>query len=189
MKSHTLTLATALIVLFSQLLTLNPVFSFSSYTYGAFSDAVEKVTVVQRHVVYEAVFASAPAIKYEALVFTGDIMLGRNVEYLMGKEKMAYPFMGFDSKSLYQNAAVIGNFESSMSPEHAQTPAYAMKFSVAEATLPELKAANFTHVSLANNHSLDFGIPGYKNARQKLLEHSLMPFGSSDAISCVPADT
>ena len=83
---------------------------------------------------------------------------------------------------MYSNAAVIGNFESSMAVEHRQTPAYAMKFSVQEAVLPEIKDAGFTHLSLGNNHSFDFGVAGYKNAREKLQSQSLTSFGSGEYV-------
>jgi gamma-polyglutamate biosynthesis protein CapA len=182
MKSHTFLVSAALIVLFSQLLALNPVFSFSTYTYGDFITAVEKVTIVQRHVVYEAVLASRSSSNYEAMLFTGDMMLGRNVEYLMEQHGMSYPFTGHDLSSLYTNAAVIGNFESSMSLSHTQTQAYAMKFSVQEAAIPEVKRAHFTHLSLANNHSFDFGLPGYKNTQEILQSQSLVPFGNGESI-------
>jgi gamma-polyglutamate biosynthesis protein CapA len=178
MKSDTLYVGTALIVLFSQLLALNPVFSFSSYTYGDFRNSVEKITIVQRHVVYEAVFASQATRSSDALVFTGDIMLGRNVEYLMNKEGTSYPFSGLHIPSLFSNAAVIGNFESSMAVDHVETPAYAMKFSVSEAVLGDIKQAGFTHLSLGNNHSYDYGVAGYKNAIEKLSDYSFTPFGS-----------
>ena len=171
MKSHPLTVITALIVLFTQLLALNPVFSFSSYSYGDFRNAVDKVTIVQRNVVYEAVLASRAQTEYESMVFVGDMMLGRNVEYLMQKEGMSYPFSGLDLSSLYPKAAIVGNFESSMVTPHIQTPAYAMKFSVLEAALKEVSAAQFTHLSLANNHSFDYGVAGFKNAKEKIKEN------------------
>lgn len=178
MKTHPLLAFIALIVLFSQIVTLDPVFSFSSYTHGDFKEAVEKMTIVQRHIVYEAVFASQAKRSADALVFTGDIMLGRNVEYLMNKEGTSYPFSGLNISSLFSNAAVIGNFESSMAIEHVETPAYAMKFSVSEAVLADVKQAGFTHLSLGNNHSYDYGVTGYKNAIEKLSDYSLTPFGS-----------
>jgi poly-gamma-glutamate synthesis protein (capsule biosynthesis protein) len=158
------------------------VFSFNQYTYGNFKETVQKVTVVQRHVVYEAVFASNAQSKYESMVFVGDIMLGRNVEYLSKREGMAYPFSGLNISTLYSNAAVIGNFESSMAVDHVPTEAFTMKFSVPEAALPEIKNAHFTHLSLANNHSFDFGYQGFKNTKDKLLTHSLVPFGNGEKI-------
>ena len=178
MKTHPVLASIALIVLFSQLLTLNPVFSFSSYTHGDFKESVEKMTIVQRHMVYEAVFASLAKRSAEAIVFTGDIMLGRNVEYLMNKEGMSYPFAGLHIPSLFSNAAVVGNFESSMALEHTQTPAYGMKFSVSQGVLGDIKQAGFTHLSLGNNHSYDYGVTGYMNAIEKLSESALTPFGS-----------
>ncbi len=182
MKTHPLLVFTALIVLFSQLLALNPVFSFSHYTYGDFKDAVEKVSIVQRHVVYEAVFASQTPSNYESMVFVGDIMLGRNVEYLSKREGVVYPFLGLDISTLYSNAAVVGNFESSMALDHVTTEAYAMKFSVHESMVPEIKNAHFSHLSLANNHSFDFGVPGYKHTQETLLANGLIPFGNGERI-------
>ena len=182
MKHHPIILATALLVLFSQLLTLNPVFSFAPHTYGDFKERVEKITVVQRHVVYEAVFASNARKDYQSLLFVGDIMLGRNVEYLMQREGAMYPFSSFNISSLYDDAAVVGNFESSMALDHVQTKAYAMKFSVPETSIPAIKESNFTHLSLANNHSFDYGVEGYKNTKEILKTNGLVSFGNGVAI-------
>ncbi len=190
MKSRTLSVCIALTVLFYQLLSLSPAFYFTSHSYGDFSVSIKKLTVVQPHVGYKAISAGNASIEYESLIFVGDMMLGRNVEHIMKQEGMAYPFLGLDISSLNSNPAVIGNFESSMAIEHISTPAYAMKFSVVPEVLPEIKNAHFTHLSLANNHSFDFGEVGYKNTLEKFQDRSLIPFGNgtkigNDSISIV----
>lgn len=108
--------------------------------------------------------------------FTGDIMLARNVENLMQVHGGGYPYQGqvFASSSLDY---LVGNFEASVPKVHQKTPSGAFQFSVEAKYLSFLTEANFTHVSLANNHALDHGHDGYKNTKLALADEGLASFG------------
>ena len=96
--------------------------------------------------------------QYDSITFTGDIMLARHVEVLMSRHGQDYPFKSMKLTTLSENSAVIGNFESAMSLQHKRTPAGNLRFSTNQIYLPALSAAGFTHLSLANNHSLDYAV-------------------------------
>lgn len=114
--------------------------------------------------------------------FVGDVLLGRNVEFLMLKHGREYPFLG--SSFLKQdNSYVVGNFESAVPPVHVPTLTGQLTFSVAETYLSLLKEAGFTHFSVANNHSLDYGTSGLEHTRVKLMDNDLTPLGDPEEVS------
>ena len=43
--------------------------------------------------------------------------------------------------------------------------------------LPDFKKAGFTHLSLANNHTFDYGLPGYNQTISTLWNFGFIPFG------------
>jgi len=127
----------------------------------------------------------APATKTtsdnKSLVFVGDIMLARHVEFLMEKNGSAYPFAS--SQFLREKPAfVIGNFEATIPPQHTKTPNYTFQFSVNKQFLSELTKVGFTHLSLANNHTLDFGKEGYVNTVETLTKMGIKTFGHSKSL-------
>ncbi|MEM9336245.1 MAG: CapA family protein [Patescibacteria group bacterium] len=115
------------------------------------------------------------------VVFVGDIMLARNVEQLMIREGGGYPFALFEELSPY--AAIVGNFEASVPKAHTPTPVRQLAFSVPSTSLPYLYQAPVTHVSLANNHTDDFGSTSYKDTLRALDEVGFNTFGRPDAVS------
>ncbi len=115
--------------------------------------------------------------KSDTIIFTGDVMLARNVEYLMDKNGSNYPFSGIDFNTLATNPIVVGNFEASVPEAHIPTPAYKMKFSVNHNFLPVLKESGFDYLSLANNHSFDYGLDGYEKSKQMIKQSEMIPFG------------
>jgi hypothetical protein len=120
---------------------------------------------------------------YDAMVFVGDVMLGRHVEVLRSEKGKQYPFLGVDLRLFGDNTAVIGNFESSMCDPHIRTPFYTMRFSTDREGVAALADAGFTHMSLANNHSFDCGTTGYETAWNNLKDAQLHPFGSQKEIN------
>lgn len=113
----------------------------------------------------------------KGIVFVGDVLLARNVEFLMGKEGAAYPFAGFDLDFFPDKTYAVGNFESAVPREHNPTDTGEMVFSVSEKYLQPLRDAGFTHMSLANNHSYDFGEIDYLHTVTKLAESGVASFG------------
>lgn len=146
------------------------------YTY--FAAPVASAPIVVRDLEHE----SAQEVVQElvpaptTLMFAGDVLLARDVEFRMRQYGGDYPYRGI-VEELATADAVIGNFEATIPFEHSMTPSFVTKFSVAEEYVDDLAAAGFTHVSLANNHALDFGEEAYANARAVLEENDIVSFG------------
>lgn len=123
--------------------------------------------------------AVPPPQNYKTAFFVGDIMLARHVETLQSLYGNDYPFAGLALRTLSSTTpyAAIGNFEGAVAENHVQTPDYTMSFSVASTTVPALAAAGFTHVSMANNHSLDKGIYNFSYTKNTLLQFGIRSFG------------
>lgn len=121
-------------------------------------------------------------VLFSAITFTGDIMLARSVELSMKGNGSSYPFKNVLSL-VASSAAVVANFESAIPRIHIQTPPTTMRFSVDPTYVPELRESGITHVSLANNHSLDYGQLGYENTVRVLTASGLVPFGHSTTLS------
>jgi hypothetical protein len=111
------------------------------------------------------------------LFFVGDVLLARNVEYLTGQHGEAYPYAGVDFGELAHKPYVVANFEATVPERHVPTPPLQIKFSVDEARLAPLRMAGFTHLSLANNHSFDFGASAYSRTQTLLAETAIESFG------------
>jgi poly-gamma-glutamate synthesis protein (capsule biosynthesis protein) len=112
---------------------------------------------------------------YDAVMFTGDIMLGRNVEKLSAEFGSAYPYLQLPPSATH--TALVGNFESSIPQKHVPAPNGTFAFSVHTKYLPSLKTYGFDYVSLANNHSYDYGVEGFTHAKQSLTSAGMRPFG------------
>jgi hypothetical protein len=115
------------------------------------------------------------------IMFFGDIMLARDVELHMIQNDMSYPFSGFTLDTDTQFA--VANFESAAPDPHIFTPYNTFRFSTNQNYLTALHLAGFTHVSLANNHSFDYGLAGYNNTVTKLWEVEVEPFGHPTILS------
>jgi poly-gamma-glutamate synthesis protein (capsule biosynthesis protein) len=115
------------------------------------------------------------------LIFTGDVMLARDVERKSVAYGASYPYTHVTD--LLTGDAVIGNFEASVPEIHEPTPSMVMRFSVPPHELAALRDAGFTHVSLANNHADDYGESGYANTVHSLIAAGLVPFGKPYALA------
>ena len=113
--------------------------------------------------------------------FVGDIMLGRDVERHIVSNGLNYPFakINFNDEISYS----VGNFESALPEKHIPTPNNTFRFSVNEYFLPSLRAAGFTHLSVSNNHTFDYGLAGFNNLVTKLWDNDLIPFGHPSILS------
>jgi poly-gamma-glutamate synthesis protein (capsule biosynthesis protein) len=165
-----------------QISYLSPGIHIQHREYGAVGTASSSEVSLLPTTVYRALFSDFRTTVNNTLVFTGDIMLARNVEYLIEKNDRQFPYEKISLTSLGERPAIIGNFESAIPELHESTPAFAMRFSVNPDYLDSLHAAGFTHVTLANNHSFDYGEEGYDNARTMLSSHGIQPFGSGESI-------
>jgi len=116
------------------------------------------------------------------LIFGGDVMLGREVERFMERFGEAYPFEGV--RNIFQHAdAVIVNFEAAVPGTHVPTPDYDLRLSVNTEALGTIVAEGVDAVSLANNHSYDFGERGFLHTRAACKNAGLFCIGEPLGIS------
>lgn len=160
-----------------QLSLLSFTIPITSYSYGTIGERIEKVSQVISRYTEIAARAMKLNTEHRSIVFVGDILLARNVEKIMAEKGESFPFLGLPLRSLGAEPAIVGNFESSMVNPHITTPALQMRFSVDKEYLGGLTSAGFTHLSLANNHSFDYGEDAYDNARTSLTERGFEVFG------------
>lgn len=182
-------------ILLIEVVSLHPSVTISSYTYGITALRSEFSLPFRVQRTLPAALAVAKTSRpNDSIVFTGDVLLARNVEHLMRQNGVAYPFQGVDFSSFAVDPYVIGNFESAVPEVHQQTKSGQIRFSVDSTHIPAVQLAGFTHFSLANNHTLDYGLAGYKNAWHTLSEAGTSPFGdprglSSQSIAVIETET
>lgn len=116
--------------------------------------------------------------KTTPLLFTGDIMLGRNVEVLMKRDSSFSPFGA--TSELLKGHITISNLEGSIPKNHTPTPMNTFSFSFPDYSPQYLKDNGIQAVSLANNHSFDNGKYGYNETRESLLKAGISSFGAYD---------
>jgi Bacterial capsule synthesis protein PGA_cap len=182
MRSRYLFLSLLGILLF-QIVSLRPELPFPTIMTGEIASAVRKAVLSVAPTSEQTDFAVQRTSTYDSLVFVGDVMLGRHVEFLMNTHGSDYPYRSMPLQALSPNPAIIGNFEASMAHVHVQAKPMQMRFSVDADHLDALHSAGFSHVSLANNHSLDYGISGYDNAFRTLRSYNIVPFGHGSEIN------
>lgn len=106
----------------------------------------------------------APLSIPSTVFFVGDIMLGRAVETKMDTRGKQYPFEGV-LQNIFSPDITVGNFEGVVSPIHTQAPPFTFKFSIKPEFLKYLSTIGFDVLSLANNHSLDYGTTSLEHTR------------------------
>ncbi len=120
-------------------------------------------------------------VSKDNLIIVGDVMLARDVERRMLALGNDYPYHQINFSN--NNSYVLANFEASIPSEHQPTPNNTFKFSVNSVFLKNFREAGFTHLSLANNHSFDHGLPGYNNTVTTLWDNNFVPFGHPTVLS------
>ncbi len=111
------------------------------------------------------------------LMFAGDIMLARAVEWAIKENDAAYPFARWSEEAFTGADAVIGNFEGTIRETEHLEQTNVMTFDTLPGYIGSLKMAGFTHLSLANNHADDFGQVTTAFTRETLTNHEFVPFG------------
>jgi gamma-polyglutamate biosynthesis protein CapA len=129
----------------------------------------------------QVLLEGAPDDSYKSIYFIGDVMLARHVERLSMRYGHDYPYRSFPALS--STSAVVANFEGSVPIQHVPTPDFTFRFSIHPQFLPALRNFGVTHVSLANNHTLDFGVRGLENTMLALRQAGIEPFGQPNQIS------
>lgn len=137
-------------------------------------DVGEKIS--QNKLINSAIVgASEPSLPTRTF-FTGDIMLGRQVESLMNKNGIRFPFEKI-APFLETADFVVGNLEGPIPPNHEKTPGGSFSFSFNPSVAEILKRETFDLLSLANNHTFDKGKEGYDFTKRALEKEGLTPFG------------
>jgi poly-gamma-glutamate capsule biosynthesis protein CapA/YwtB (metallophosphatase superfamily) len=115
------------------------------------------------------------------LFFVGDIMLGRAVETQIEEYGIDYPFLG--TKHLISDSDVsVGNFEGVVSDPHVHTPIFTYQFSINPLYLHHLSDVGFDVLSLANNHSFDYGTTSLSETRAMCHASLLLCLGSPHGV-------
>ena len=108
---------------------------------------------------YSSRSAQTKASQTVTLNFVGDILLASRIQDLIDAEGPMAPWIGV--KDLLQSADfTIGNLECAVGTTGSPMPDKQWTFRASPETLQGLKDAGVDVVSLANNHTLDFGVEG-----------------------------
>lgn len=110
------------------------------------------------------------------LMAVGDIMLGRTIGEMIETEGAQAPFF-YTAETLSTADITLGNLECPISSRgHAEEKTYAFRAPVSSAE--SLAFAGFDVVSLANNHTLDYGIEALEDTLNILTEHQIGTVGA-----------
>jgi len=118
----------------------------------------------------------------KSIYFLGDIMLARDVDrrlFRAGGLSYAFENIAIDPEAAF----AVANFEAVIPKIHIPTKDFGFLFSVREDLAVELKTVGITHLSLANNHSYDFGTLGFLNTIEVLKKSDIIPFGLFDKVA------
>ncbi len=123
--------------------------------------------------------ASGPAPTPEtrvSLIAVGDIMLSRTVEQRMKRHGMDYPLR--ETAGFLRGADItFGNLECPITPGRAVAP-FTMSFRAPVESAVVLRDAGFDMLSLANNHSMNFGAKGITDTFRYLAEKEVAFVGA-----------
>lgn len=115
--------------------------------------------------------------KTASITFFGDMMLDRRV-YNLTKEsgEWSYPFLNIEEIFSLSDANIV-NLEGPITTfESEAAKTNGMRFTINPLFVSELKK-RFSALSLANNHTLDFGEEGLRQTKRNLSEKNIIFFG------------
>lgn len=120
------------------------------------------------------------------MAITGDVMLGRSVNTQILASSDRYPFnetadylQGFD--------LTVGNLECVVSSLGQPMPSKPYHFRADPKSFARLNSAGFDIVSLANNHSGDYGRAAFTDMLAQLPAHGLTPVGAGSTLNAAHA--
>ena len=125
---------------------------------------------------------SAHAADTLSIVFTGDILLDRGVRQAINRHGVDHLFSdGIDS--VFRSAQlVVGNLECPATKIEA--PVFKQYIFRGEPEwLDTLRQHGFTHLNLANNHSIDQGREGLLDTKHNIIEAGMVPIGAGENMS------
>ena len=116
------------------------------------------------------------------ILFTGDILLDRGVRHVIERHGFHTLFADDSLRSLFRGANyVVGNLECPATT--VNQPAFKrFVFRSDPQWIDSLRAYGFTHLNLANNHSVDQGRDGLRDTRKNILRAGLIPIGADSTM-------
>lgn len=105
----------------------------------------------------------------KTILFIGDIMLDRGVEYLINKNSAYYPFEKIN-QALKGIDIVVGNLEGPIVKDPPYFSDDSLKFAFSSEVINGLVFSNFNLLSLANNHTFDMNEDGFEETKEILQE-------------------
>ena len=111
------------------------------------------------------------------VTFTGDVLLDRGVRAKISADGVESLFSPSVDSLFACSDVVVGNLESPVTP--IRTPMQKIHmFRGDPECLPVLRRHGFTHLNMANNHSVDQGRSGLLDTRQRVAEAGMVPVGA-----------
>jgi poly-gamma-glutamate synthesis protein (capsule biosynthesis protein) len=135
---------------------------------------------------------SIPAVTSDSepvsLIATGDVMFARYVELKMRNNK-DYTWPVIDTADFLKSADItFGNMESPLLTGR-NTPTNSMTFRADLKSTEALKAAGYDVVSVANNHTMNYQIPGLTSTLQELKKAGIKYVGGGKDLETAYAPT
>lgn len=115
------------------------------------------------------------------IIAVGDIMPTARALLFVKKQGFGYPYVG-TSEVLKTGDIVIGNLETPLTSKGVRFKNKKYTFKAPIETAAALKEAGFTHMSLANNHMMDYGITGLSSTLTALNNANLNFAGAGENI-------
>jgi Bacterial capsule synthesis protein PGA_cap len=114
------------------------------------------------------------------LLFTGDILLGREVAREIEARRGMSPWVGL-ADELRKADFAMGNLEGSVGNASSCAAPLELCFADGPRFLHFLKEAGFTAIGIANNHSGDLGVQGRQQTRTALAAAGVVPIGTPES--------
>jgi poly-gamma-glutamate capsule biosynthesis protein CapA/YwtB (metallophosphatase superfamily) len=121
--------------------------------------------------------AMAMNVPTVTLNFVGDILLASRIEDLIKAEGPMAPWAGVKD-ALTEADFTMGNLECAVGTKGSPMPDKQWTFRASPETLQGLKDAGVDVVSLANNHSLDFGVDCLLETVENVRQYGVIPAGA-----------
>ncbi|HEV7678155.1 MAG TPA: CapA family protein [Candidatus Dormibacteraeota bacterium] len=121
--------------------------------------------------------AATPDARPVTIAITGDVMLGRSVGDRILATGDRFPFND-TADFLHDFDLTVGNLECVVSRQGQPVPNKPYHFRADPTCYGRLNAAGFDVVSLANNHSGDFGTAAFADMLAALPDHGIAPLGA-----------
>jgi len=122
-------------------------------------------------------FSIALAVSSLVITLTGDILLDRGVRRIVERQGIDQLFSAGIDSVLQSSDVVVGNLECPATKIKA--PVFKRFIFRAEPEwLTDLQRHGFTHLNMANNHSIDQGRQGLTDTRENIAKAGMTPFGA-----------